>query len=365
MSYKPNFNDPRVIKKIKRALGFVGACLSDTKSHPWSTRYMDKFFGQQQHDLSKWLRNQLVICTNERYSKDTGICKEYVKNSTGYNNLMGLIKPSTSYPSVSQVGNIVSDWVKDEYKEELTTKNFTYEDKSSRLWHPLQRVRKEHKIKVFSESGLKFQYDIECCAPTLIYQYSQQLDAPMDEYLFTLASYIKDRKSVRQQLAKDADIPEEVAKELISALINGAQLGMNDTSSIYKLLNGDKARIEYLKQHTYIKELRSDVKVCWSYIKQTLPITTIIDKNGKTRTRPISCKQKAGVYFDLERLVLNSVRNYLDSTNNKYFLEHDGWVCTNEIDTNELLKWVKVQTGYDINLDKQVLISPSTSYPSV
>ena len=355
MSYKPNFNDPRVIKKIKTAVGFVGACFSSTKPHQWSTRYMDKFFGQQQHDLSKWLRNELVICTNERYTMGTNHCKEYIKNQTGYDNLICSLRQSTSYPSVSQVGTIVTDWVKDEYKTELETKNFKYDDKSSRLWHPLQRVRKEHKMVVFSDSGLKYQYDIECCAPTLIHQYSQMLDDPMDLYLPALTSYIKDRKTIREQIASEAEIPPEIAKEIISALVNGAQLGMNYKSDIYKVLKGDKARIEYLKQNEYIQDLRNDMKVCWSYIKQTLPVITHTDKNGRIRTRPISSKQKAGVYFDLERVVLNSVIEYLKSTNNQYFLEHDGWVCTNEINVNELVKWVKVNTGYDINLDWSVI----------
>jgi len=355
MSYKPNFNDPRVVKKIKTAVGFVGACFSATKPHQWSTRYMDKHFGQQQNDLSKWLRNELVICTNERYTMGTNHCKEYIKNSTGYNNLVSLLIPSTSYPSVLQVGNLVTEWVKDEYKDELQSKDFNYTDKSSRLWHPLQRVRKEHKMVVFSESGLKYQYDIECCAPTLIHQYSQMLDDPMDLYLPALTKYIKDRKSIREQIASEADIPPEIAKEIISALVNGAQLGMNYKSDIYRVLKGDRARIEFLKEHEYIKQLRADMKVCWSYIKQTLPVITKPDKNGKLRTRPVSSKQKAGVYFDLERVVLNSVIDYLKSTNNKYFLEHDGWVCTEEINTDELVKWVKVHTGYDINLDKVVL----------
>lgn len=106
MSYKPNFNDPRVIKKIKTAVGFVGACFSSTKPHQWSTRYMDKFFGQQQNDLSKWLRNELVICTNERYTMGTNHCKEYIKNQTGYDNLICSLRQSTSYPSVLQVGEI-------------------------------------------------------------------------------------------------------------------------------------------------------------------------------------------------------------------------------------------------------------------
>lgn len=362
MSYKPNTNDPRVIKKIKKALGFVGSHLSDTKSHPWSTRYMDKYFGQQQHDLSKWLRNQLVICTNSRYSKDSGICKEYIKNKTGYDKLVSLIQITTTYPSVSQVGSLEVDFVKNEYKDELTTLDFTYNDKSGRLWHPLQRVRKEHKLIVFNDSGLRYQYDIQCCAPTLIHQHSQMLVNPMDLHLFALHRYFTNRNQIRKELAQEAEITEDLAKVIINALLTGAQLGNNQDSDIYKLLNGDKARIEYLKQNEYIKQLRSDIKTCWDYIKPTLSKRTIVTKTGTTRTLPISSKQKASLYFQLERQVLDSVLSYLNKTNNKHFLEHDGWACSNEIDRDELIKWVKNKTGFDIQLDLHDL---TTTYPSV
>ena len=352
--YEPNLNNKLVIKKIKKALGFVGSHFSDTKPHAWYTRYIDEHFGQQQHNLSKWLRNELLICTNERYSKDSGICKQYIRNQQGYLKLKKLINSNT---------NIETEFVKEKYEKALITKEFTYTDKSGRLWHPLQQVRKEHKLLVFTEFGLHYQYDIECCLPTLIYQYSQKLG--MDEYLFAINQYINNRKLVRQELADRAEISVDLAKELINALFNGAQLGMNQDSSIYELLDGDICRIQFLKQDPYIIELRSNIKTCWEVIKHTLPRKSITTKSNKQRLLPISSKQKAGVYFDLERQVLNSVRTYLDITNNKYFLEHDGWVCTNDIDMYELIKWVKNSVGYNINLDRSVLYETSTSYPSV
>jgi hypothetical protein len=401
MNYTPNLNDPRTQKRVKKAIAFTNAFLSDIKSRGWSTRYIDKYFGQQQHDLSNWLRTKLLICTNDRYAKDTGVCKEYIKNSIGLNELVSLLKPINSYPSVSQVGpetkqnqatttsvsqvpqtnsisvlQVTKDFIKEEFSKELKSKKFVYDDKSNRLWHDLQRVRKEYKQQIFSESGLKYQYDIECCAPTLIHQYSQMvpeivqdkkwIQGPMDLYLFALRKYLADRKTVRNELASEAEITYEQAKEIINALLMGAQLGHNQDSDIYKLLKGDKARIEFLKQNEYLKQLRDDIKTCWDYIKPTLPMTYITDKNNKQRRLPISNKQKAGVYFDLERKVLNVSRDYLDRTNNKYFLEHDGFVCEKEINKEELLKWIYINTGFNIKLDQECLVErESNSYPSV
>lgn len=357
--YTPNLNDPRTQKRVKKAIAFTNAFLSDIKPRGWSTRYIDKYFGHQGNDLSKWLRTKLLICTNERYAMDSGICKEYIKNQNGMNSLLRQIN---SYPSVIQV---TKDLVNEEFGKELKSKNFTYIDKSNRLWHDLQRVKKEYKREIFIENGLTYEYDIQCCAPTLIYQYSQQIpemihnnkwiQGPMDLHLVALRRYLKDRKEIRNELANEAEITYEQAKEIINALLMGAQLGYNKDSDIYKILNGDKARIEFLKQHEYLKQLRTDIKTCWDYIKPTLPRKSILTKSGKQRMLPISNKQKAGVYFDLERKVLNASRNYLDRTNNKYFLEHDGFACEKEVNLDELSKWVKLHTGFLIKLDQVVL----------
>ena len=375
MSYNPNINDPRTNRRIKKALGFVGSHLSDTKPHQWSTRYIDKYLGHQGNDLSIWLRNKLLICTNDRYSKDQHFCKEYIKNSTGYNKLVSLLSSTTSYPSVIQVGNSVSttsviqvpiDFINEEYGEELKTKNFKYEDKSNRLWHPLQRVRKEIKRTIFIQNDLTYQYDIECCAPTLIHQYSQKIpeiivnkqyiQGPMDLYLFALRRYLKDRTEVRNQLASETEITYSEAKTIINALLMGAQLGNNSDSDIYQILNGDKARIEFLKQNDYINQLREDIKICWEYIKPTMTRKQITTKKGHKRILPLSSNQKAGLYFQLERKVLNSVKTYMDKTNNQYFLEHDGFVCKNLINLDAISDWIYNDTQFVIQLAKEQLV---------
>jgi hypothetical protein len=244
MNYQPNYADPRVSKRIKKAIGFSAVFLSDTP-RGWSTRYIDNYLGRNETDLGKWLRTKLLICTNERYSKDSGVCKQYIKNTAGVNEVAALLKSNDSYPSVQQVGDmpticvqqVALDLINEEYKDELASKDFKYDDKSSRLWHSLQHARKEYKQTIFPQHGLKFQYDIECCAPTLIHQYSQQVpevieegkwkQGPMDLYLFALRRYLKDRKQIRQDLADQTEISYKDAKVIINALLMGAQLGNN------------------------------------------------------------------------------------------------------------------------------------------
>lgn len=84
-NYSPNFNDPRIKLRARRALGFVLGVLSETTPRQWSTRYLDTYFGQQQNQLSQWLRSQLVIVTDDKYywGSDGYQCKSYIRNPIG------------------------------------------------------------------------------------------------------------------------------------------------------------------------------------------------------------------------------------------------------------------------------------------
>ena len=213
MTYNPNFNDPRVLSRTTQALGFALAVMSKTEPHQWSTRYIDQHFGQQQLPLSKYLRDVLLITTNNHWSKDTGKCKEYILNESGVRYLREIIQETTTmtwneykesnldknYHSIpycigspdvcDEVRNnerkwdykIVNQWVRREFENELAALQFNYDDKSDRLWHPIQSIRREYKEPILAERGLRYQYDIQCAAPTLIHQYAQQLD--MDLWL--------------------------------------------------------------------------------------------------------------------------------------------------------------------------------------
>ena len=330
--------------------------MSETKSHAWSTRYIDKHFGSYRNPLSKWLRQQLLIVTDEfyRYDSNENKCKEYCLNGDGVRNLLEMMKiniPHT-YPSVVEV-------VKLEHLDELTTGKFEYADKSNRLWHPLQRYRRQYKTQILAEHGYQHQYDIECCAPTLIHQYAQHCG--MDEWLFALRKYLDDRQTIRQELAEQIELPVEAVKEIINAMFAGAVISKNNECDIFKILNGDVARIEFLQQHEFINQLKQDIKTCWVYITPRLSRR----RNTKTnRLLPVNSRQKWGVYFDLERRVLNSVRTYLDEKNYKYFLEHDGWSCDTEIDRDELSNFVRDKTGFMIKIEHDE-INILHTYPSV
>ena len=375
MSYTPNFNDPRVKKRIKKAMGFAIACFNVDKERTWSTRYIDKYFGISSNPLSKYLRERLLICTDQHYSSLTHTAKKYKLNQSGIEFLQACIT-GVMNTNVLQVQKQGIEWAKEEFHEELSTRVFKYTNKSNRNWHPLQRVRREIKRQVFADSNLRYQYDIQCCAPRLLLQYSQQipeildtntlvgpqnkkralwLQGPMDLWLPNIEAYLKNRTELRNELAQRAEIAPDVAKEIINALFAGARLGLHEDSDIYQLLEGDIARIHYLKQDPFISGLRNEIKIMWEYIQPVMPKRTITTKTGQVKRLGITSKQKWNLYFALEMKVLTAITDYLTETNNKFFTEHDGCSCEREVNQIDLIIFVRTKTGFDIKLDLEIL----------
>jgi len=352
LNYSPNFNNPKVARRIRQALGFARACFNETKPRPWSTRYIDQHFGSQRNELSRWLRKQLLVNTNPWYSMDQGKCKEYILNKPGYDAVVAQLKSDND--ATTSVYDLPLQWANKEFADELATKVFTYTDLKGRLWHPLQNVRKEYKRSILANANLKYQYDIQCCAPTLIMQHAQQQEDPMDVIPEYIDAYLKDRRGIRNQIAQQVELDPSAIKILVNALFSGAKLGNNSTFAIYKMLSGDQARIEYLKQDPFIIGLKQDIKMCWDYIKPSMPRTSVTNKNNKTQLLPLSSRDKWNRYFQLERVVLNSVIDYLNTNKIQFFAEHDGWTTDTELDQNELIDHVFQTTGYRIKLELEI-----------
>lgn len=350
--YQPNFSDPRVQRRVLQALGFVKACFHETKSRAWSTRYIDHHFGAQQHPLGKWLRQQLLTVTNPHYSMDSGVCKQYCVRKEGVaqiEEIMGLHTQSTVISSPQQ-------WAQNQFRDELSQRKFTYRDLSLRLWHPLQNLRRQIKQTVLAQNGFRHQYDIECCAPTLLWQHAYlHQHEPMDVIPEYIEALITDKTRIRQEIAQRVELDATAIKIIINAMFSGAKLGCNPQFALYKMLDQDRARMTYLQQDPFITGLRQDIREMWQYIAPSMPRRTIIDKNQRLRLVPLSSRLKWQRYFALERRVLDSVIDYMTLTDNQFFAEHDGWTCVNEIDQDLLRSHVRTQTGFDIKLEyKQI-----------
>jgi hypothetical protein len=174
----------------------------------------------------------------------------------------------------------------------------------------------------------------------------------MDLYLETYEDYLRNRQVHRFDLAKKMECDVFFVKTSINALFCGARVGAGESFALGRLLR-HYIRVKRFKEDPFIEQLRKDIKVVWSYIEPSLGARYSTDKNGHMRKVPLSPKRKWGLYFDLERSVLDVVRAYLAETNNPHFLEHDGWVTRDRVDVDALATRIYEKTGFKVRLDEE------------
>ena len=350
MTYTPNFADPRVKRRIKRAMGFACSSLSDTRARAWARVELDRHFGTQNHDLSRWLRTKLLVKQSDKYNMDRHLCKQYTLNTEGVRELSELynVVSIVKFPSVAQVQELVQNtgiqWAKEQYLPQIQSGLFEYKDKSNRLWNDIQRLPTEIRRPLFAEQGYHWEYDICASAPTLLYQRAKK--EGMTRPTKTLDAFLADRKLYRQALAETLSCDPAQAKQIITALFSGAKLGPGN--AIADVLNNDIAKLAILKNNVWIKELRKDIKKCWDAIKSS-------EQSLRLRSR-----DKWMIYFELERAVMNVVRSELNKLSVRYFLEHDGWRCDSHVDEYSLRLAVKKRTGYSVEFDYVRVSSDNT-----
>tara|TARA_B110000495_G_C22979862_1_gene575893 strand:+ start:1 stop:1086 length:1086 start_codon:yes stop_codon:yes gene_type:complete len=359
--YSPNFNDPRVQRRVKRACGFVSALTSPDKARWLSTRFIDKHLGSQRNTLSKFLRSNLLVCVDETYDMDNKRCKEYVLNETGLSNLLDLLDKKNhnktyhiTYPSVVDLCSIAVEWGKTTYEEQLDSLNFEYVEKQHRLYNDIQNIRSDARCKLLADRGLKYDYDIDTAAPTLLYQYSHKTPSATGEVCSVIEYYIDNKDHVRNQLSKESGLPLENIKKIINAHFSGGFLTTYRRSQVYKMCDYDDAVVKFLQQHDFIIGLKADIKKMWDPIKADIKAEYYWTKTNKWRKRAFSPRSKWNIYFSLERMILNEVIAYCRELKCNTFLEHDGFRTDNKIDTDDLSLYVREGTGYTVKF-KEVL----------
>lgn len=352
-SYHPNINHARVAKRIKRAYGFAKGFLSE-KPRWLSKSLIDKYFGQQQNNLAQWLRRKLLANVSNYYSIEHRIAKSYTLNAQGADEIKAMLMNIDANHSADFDYEIVNQAFEEDWHDELSNCKFKYLDKSDRLWHPLQNIRQEYRSKLFAKYNLSYAYDIVTCAPNLIHQHAQQQKEPMDEYLYSLRYYIKNKNSVRADLANKLQVDISIVKTILNSFFCGARLGCGKYYAISYYLNHDKSKIDLLRNDKYIIQLRKDIKTCWDYIKPSMQRKVVIDKNNKQRFLPLSNRDKWQRYFQLERKIIDSVDSYMSETNNHCFLVHDGWYAEKQIDVDKLSAYIKAKTNYDIQISETI-----------
>lgn len=329
MTYTPNFTDPRVKDRCISALSFVEQYVKTNQSHWLSSREIQKHFGSLSRPLGLYLKDTLLICTDPYYNIQTGQCKKYTSNPQGIQQLkqqLGLIAVPVAIP--------------DNLQQQLNTGEFEYKDQGHREYHPLQNLPKRIKQPLLRASNYRHEYDIQCCAQTLLLQHAQKLG--FTKSTPALSEYISTRTAVRQRLSDELGLDATTIKKILTAILNGGSISAWHENMIFSYVNYNRLMISELKVNEYILQYQRDVRDMWLEIRQ---------HQGLEYKERFNAKMKSEIYRTLEESVRVVIKSHLKKTKNKAFIEHDGWTCERVVDTDRLKYEVLKQTGFVIELD--------------
>jgi hypothetical protein len=369
----PSMGNKKTRAKIRHAIGFAEMFLREDKPSNLSRNLINDRLGRSNNELGKFLRQHVLICVDERYSKDTGLTKAYVKNTEGVGYLKRLLvnediktNPNCTIDSVKK--EIIGEYVKTEWSEQLISGRFEYTAKSERLHHSLQNLPKAIRSEILAAHGYIYDYDIEAATITLLHQLARSrgmiVDTPFIDRL------LDDKRAFRQQICDELEIDMASAKELISALVNGAKVGITNHHikfCVYDILGSDASKvkaitgIDDIAPNELIRGFRSDIKAIWASLKGLTPISRVKTTKG-WRNKPMSSSDKAFIYRKYETIVMDVVSDYLTRLLEvKHFRIHDGFTSCEEIDESELSDWVFNKTGFRVKFSCDLLESPSSA----
>ena len=239
---------------------------------------------------------------------------------------------------------------------ELAILSFKMNDKSNRLWHPLQNLKRERKTEFWSTYGLPFDYDIEACAPTILFQLALQAGLP-EITLATLRDYLDDRSAFRAHVTNITGLTPHDSKRLINSMFNGARLAASAYCTAFRALQYDFAAMTRLQNDRDVTRLIRDIRQVWRRLelverhKQTPSFAEVLAGTAKPVERRLkTSKQKWGYYFTWERRVLDAITKFLERDGNRYFTEHDGFRTQREVALGNLQDEVHRRTGLRLTI---------------
>ena len=375
MKYTPNWTTRPVQRRVKLVLDFIAKTFKVKNAELYLGKALlddARHYGSSRNALSKYLK-QITLTTTDntyRFNSQANRSKRYRVNELGVNYLQEIVNGTThlswrqyredvnnnntqhTHNSVVKVyQEQVAQALFDRYSEEITTGNFVMTLKSNREYHNLQNIPRDIRRKKFAQMGYKYDYDIEAAAPTLLLQRARinglTKETPVIDYL------LANKVEIRNIIAQDCGISYEQSKQVITALFQGGRISTFHLNMIYsRTLNYDTRAMMALKDHALVEALKEEIRLMWKYLSKEIEKETYKDKNGVTKTRTTSGRQRAEIYRATEQLIMKQIKKYLKRQRQiRFITEHDGWRTDTKIDRDELRTYVRRTTGYRIMID--------------
>jgi len=333
--YKPNYLDPRCQTAVRRIIHwletYVGAepnrCLQSTILRS------PEAFGDSQ--MGRYFRNYLLVKTNPAFQPGV-FSQQYRVDGLRLDRLrakMGMEPSPLRFHSIERRFS--------EQNFALASGEFDYNESGGRAYNGLQNINKEIKQQEFASRGYDYDYDIECCAPTLFLQRAQQIKPKMKTLEF-IEFYLTHKTEVRNELCIKYNLSTQQVKQILNGLFQGGVLNTYHTNKIFGYVNKNPYKIKQLNQDEFIKALQKDIKYIWKILKDDIKLTL------KTNFKRCLGSHKSNYYKILEGEVMNPVWKYLKKKKVKHFREHDGFRSSEFVIPSELEQIVKTSTGYQV-----------------
>lgn len=336
-----NIKDKRTREKILQVIKWVESYIGSDQNRNLNSKILrsPEAFGDSQ--LGRTLRGMLLIKTNPTY-KPGEFSQQYRVNDIALNRLrekMGLPPVDLKRRKLEEKFQALADQVQ--------SGEFGYNDNGLRWYDPLQYIPREYKPGLWAEQGYEYDYDVECCAPTLFLQQAQKLNPKMKS-LDYIKFYLENKQVVRDELSIKYNLSGSQVKQLINGLFQGGVLNTYKENKIFvKVLNKNSFKMREIKQDPFLVELIKDISYMWKQLRKDINTGYYYAGDVRKSVR-ITGSHKSEYYQKLERVVMTPVWKYLKKKSLRVHKEHDGFRSDRFVDPYELEQLVLCETGFHV-----------------
>lgn len=396
----------RVFRTISRIILVNGACafIDVELSSRW-IRSTYGIKGQKAYDIFI----QVVQCTDEAYAAENirpgaSFCKKYSLHMAKFNELRAYLQKDIIDEGAEVIitPEEALDVMDSDDIKQLTSGKFEYKLNTNdhRHHHWLQNVKSELRSDILVEYGFIHDYDISAAVQNFMINDARENDEKiyaekMAQYesgnrkykprfsstkLQAIAEYAVNSKAIRDTLVNDTGVPLHIIKQIITALGNGGRMNIQIQNRLeaamqarfparYGILmkeNGGKfPRISTiirkypswanwdwfklvmsyssLERHPFIAQFKKDLSKFWTKFRKA---------NHSDKMSP-STKSKE--YFKFEFQIREAIIKFNEQ--NSIFLIHDGFVSKTKIDVNQLIEFIKQETGHSVEFKHTELVT--------
>ncbi len=336
--YRPNFEDPRVKKKVGEVLAWARPILIEKKPRPIPSEELTKVFGNQNQNLSGYLRANLLHRSGMYRVKSKYF--DYSINREGYAKLAAAVAADVK-SDVDVARDIYSPialgQVEVEYSEPTPGK---------RRYHFVQNLPRNLRAAVFQGW---YDYDIESAAPTLVLQFARRgLPSGVADPYSALQRMVSGKAQLRSHVGELTGLGPSAVKRIINGLFFGAKLQASNRTAIFRAIDDDKATLARLQADEAVTALVQDAKAMWEQV-------LVFDGGVRIGNAIKPASKRMAIYLALEREVIEAMEAIMSAAGIRYVLMHDGFMADRQVSRQACEAAVLAKTGFVVSLSEDRL----------